>query len=286
MQRLRANPLSVRLRGVNLSGLEYSRGAVTPAVLDEIASWGSNFVRLPFNQEWLLRDPGYLDELARAAGDASARGLYVLFDLHWLAYGQRRGRNPDGSNVATPPLPDEDSPSAWRLLGERFGGQPAVMFDLLNEPHDRHPDDAFPLHGADGSLLPGKVGAAEWHPWARRLAEAVRQVAPETLIFVSGTDWGLEPAPIDIANIVHAAHLYPYPGRSTRAAWERATSVAPVVVAEVGPVDDLAVMEELFDFLDEKGLGWAAWSWRDRPALTDATGITPWGELVRRRLRR
>jgi len=57
-----------------------------------------------------------------------------------------------------------------------------------------------------------------------------------------------------------------------------------VVLAEVGPVDDLAVVEQILDFADERELGWAAWSWRDWPALTDANGPTAWGQLARRRL--
>jgi hypothetical protein len=286
---LRAGDQVVRLRGVNLSGLEYSRGVVTNAVLDEIASWGANFLRLPFNQEWLLGDPGYLDELERAAHDAAVRGLYVLFDLHWLAYGRRRGSNPDGSNVATPPLPDGDSPRAWARMAERFAQHPAVMFDLLNEPHDRLAGDAFPLQAADGSLLGSQVGAAEWHPWVRRLAEEIRRHAPETALFVSGTDWGFQLAPLDLDNIVYASHIYPYPGKRTRADWERALAVAgPVVITELGPLDgdgDLAKMNELLDFLDEKGYGWAAWSWRDWPALHSGNDLTEWGRLVRERLR-
>ena len=99
-------------------------------------------MRVPFNQQWLLDDPSYLDELAAVAGDAAARGLYVLFDLQWLAYGQRRGRQSRRQRtIATPPLPDENSPRAWQRMAQRFAGEPAVMFDLLNEPHDRLPDD-------------------------------------------------------------------------------------------------------------------------------------------------
>jgi endoglucanase len=284
MQRLRVaeNRLSVRLRGVNLSGLEYSRGAISPALLDEVAGWGSNFVRIPFNQRWLLDDPSYLDELDTVAREANSRGLYVLFDLHWLDYGQLRGGTP---NIATPPLPDESSPRAWELMARRFAAHPAVMFDLLNEPHDRLPDDAFPLHAADGSRLESpRVGPAEWLPWARRLAAAVRAHAPDSLIFVSGTDWGRDLHPlVDLDHIVYSAHLYP----RHRGDWRLAQVPGPVVAAEIGPpAGDLAVMEELLDFLDERDLGWAAWSVRDQPALKAGGQLTEWGKLVVRRLGR
>lgn len=286
MQRLRAdgNRLSVRLRGVNLSGLEYSRGAISPALLDEVAGWGANFVRVPFNQRWLLDSAGYLDELAFVADEAAARDLYVLFDLQWLDYGQRRGSDPAGHNIATPPLPDEDSPRAWEKMARRFGSHPAVMFDLLNEPHNRIADDAVPLHAADGTLLTSpRVGPAEWHPWARRLAAAVRAVAPETLLFVSGTDWGRDLAPIDLDNIVYAAHLYPRHDGD----WRLAPVPGPVVATEIGPpTGDLAALDALIDFLDARDLGWAAWSYRDWPALTTGGQLTEWGKLVVRRLGR
>ena len=126
--------------------------------------------------------------------------------------------------------------------------------------------------------------AAEWHPWARRLAAAIRPLAPETPLFVSGTDWGFQLAPVDLENVVYATHVYPHPGKRTREDWQRGfgqlAEQLPVVVTELGPLDDLAVMKELLDFLDERGLGWAAWSWRDQPALTG-----DWGRLIHLTLR-
>jgi len=277
----------IRLRGINRSGLEYSRERLDPRELDEIASWGANFIRVPFNQRWLLDDPSYLDQLAEVAALAAERALHTLFDLHWLDFGQERGTNPDGSNIATPPLPDGDTPSAWSKMAARFGTDPYVMFDLLNEPHDRLPDDQFPLLAADGSELRAPaVGPAEWHPWVRQLAAAIRPRAPDTPLFVSGTDWGFRCTDLDLPGIVHAPHVYPYEGRRTRADWERAFGHlrAPVVVTELGPVtDDLSPIAALFDFLDERGFGWAAWSWRDRPQLVENGQPTAFGRLVRSR---
>jgi hypothetical protein len=281
----------IRLKGINLSGLEYSRASIDPRELDQIASWGANLLRVPFNQRWLLDDPSYLDQLASLAALAAERSLYTLFDLHWLDYGQRRGSNPDGSNIATPPLPDADTPRAWAMMAARFGADPNVMFDLLNEPHDRLPDDPFPLQAADGTLLAAPtVGPAEWHPWVRQIAAAIRPHAPTTTLFVSGTDWAFRCVDLALDNIVHAPHVYPYAGRRTRADWERAFGhlSAPVVVTELGPTgengdDDLSPIAALFDFLDERGYGWAAWSWRDRPLLVDKGQPTAFGRLVRAR---
>jgi aryl-phospho-beta-D-glucosidase BglC (GH1 family) len=285
----------IRLRGVNRSGLEYSRTAPSAEELDQIASWGANFLRVPFNQQWLLSEAAYLDQLTEVAELCLERKLYVLYDLQWLAYGQHRGSDSSGNNIATPPLPDADSPHAWQKMAARFGKHPAVLFDLLNEPHDRLRDDPFPLVAADGRPLHSStVSQAVWHSWVRRLAEAIRPDAPETLLFVSGIDWGFTCAEVDVKNVVYAAHVYPYPGRRLREDWERGFAHLarrqPVVVTELGPLhppDDLDKVAELIDFLDELDLGWAAWSWRDWPQLVEADGQpTPFGELVRSRLGR
>jgi hypothetical protein len=292
---LLAGDRTIRLRGVNLSGLEYSRTPPSAAELDQIASWGANFLRIPFNQEWVLSDKAYLDQLSEVAELCVARRMYVLFDLHWLAYGQGRGSDSSGNNIATPPLPDADSPRAWQKMAARFGEQPAVMFDLLNEPHDRLSDDPFPLMAADGTLLHSfSVTHAVWRGWVQLLSQAIRPLAPETPLFVSGIEWGFSCAEIEMDNLVYAAHVYPYPGRRLRSDWERGFARLarrqPVVVTELGPVhppDDLDQIVELIDFLDELNLGWAAWSWRDWPPLVESDGRpTPFGEVVRRRLAR
>ena len=260
---LRAGDQVVRLRGVNLSGLEYSRGVVTKPVLDEIASWGANFLRCPSTRSGCSEIPATSTSWSappttpRCAASTSCSTCMARLRP---APGQQPRR-----------LQRRYSALARRRLAPCLGADgralhpyPAVMFDLLNEPHDRLAGDAFPLFAADGSLLGSQVGAAEWHPWVRRLAAEIRRHAPETPLFVSGTDWGFQLAPLDLDNVVQASHIYPYPGKRTRADWERALAVAaPVVVTELGPIDgDLGTMRELLDFLDEKGYGWAAWSWR------------------------
>src|SRR5258708_36476686 len=84
------------LRGVNRSGLEYSAprelgfldaAALTRPDIEEItAGWGCNIIRLPFNQDWILRGRAdYSAESYRSALDqvsewGASLGAYTLLD--------------------------------------------------------------------------------------------------------------------------------------------------------------------------------------------------------------
>lgn len=199
------------LRGVNRSGLEYSRAPIPPEEIDVITrDWRANIVRVPFNQDWVLRAEGYLDLLDAAIERAAASGAYTLLDLQWLDTEHPFG--PDRQFV--PSLPNPETAGMWAALARRYGDNPAVLFDLFNEPHDRALDDPYPLYRPDGSMYDAghrRVSMTEWGPWAEHLVDAVRAEAPETLLFVSGTEWGydLRGFPLDREGLVYSTHVYP-----------------------------------------------------------------------------
>ena len=195
----------VRLRGVNRSGLEYAEpvgmsfldGArISAAEIDYIVrDWRANIIRLPFNQDWALhgRDgvtaDAYLDALDQVIYWASRAGAYTLLDLQWLDADVIRGRNRDGSANRVAALPTRDSITVWATLADRYRDEPAVLFDIFNEPHDPLRDDPTGLQAIrdDGTLtwLEGRrVTMAEWQPWARQLVTAIRREHPRGLVFV------------------------------------------------------------------------------------------------------
>ena len=280
----------VRLRGVNRSGLEYSspeapgaleKAGINALELDEIASWGANILRLPFNQEWALAsenyDPaGYLNAIDQVISMAAQRGLYTLLDLQWLDATHPRGTLANGRSNFVPPLPNPASLEVWKQLAARHSSETAVLYDIFNEPHDRLPDDSGPFQrispeGELSALKGRRVRAQEWHPWARRMVHSIRSQNPAALIFVSGLDWGydLSDSPIaDLDAVVYSSHVYP----SKRKSWERAfgklSRTHPVFVAEWGGGDaHVDWGRELVSYLDERSVGWAAWSWSDWPHL-------------------
>jgi aryl-phospho-beta-D-glucosidase BglC (GH1 family) len=258
---------TVRLRGVNRSGLEYahpdalgfaSGAGITPEQIDEItAGWGANIIRLPFSQDRVFEGfdaftgEDYLRDIDRVIQWASERGAYTLLDLQWI-----------GGEI--PPLPNEDSVVMWRMLARRYGGNPDVLYDIFNEPHD--------------------CTMWEWKQVAERLIDAIRGEAPNALVFVSGIDWGydLRGMPLDIPNLVYSTHIYRNKGNRWEESFGRLARTHPVFAGECGGTDDdLEWGRALFDYLDFLGMGFTAWSWSDRPHLISGNQPTKFGQLVR-----
>jgi len=305
------------LRGVNRSGLEYTEPSdagflaaaqfTSDEVREIIVAWRSNIIRLPFNQDWALNGrhghsaEEYLASLDQVISWASALGAYTILDLQWLdaetVYGHTKG--PDHAKVDNhvPPTPNADTLGLWKALAARYRDEPAVLFDLLNEPHDPLGDDFLPIHviGPDGTVLDSNgafVRSEQWVPWAARLVTEVRGIRPNGLILIGGVDWAfdLRGIRVDAPNIVYSAHIYPNRNAAT---WRNAiggSSDVPVFVGEWGGTSaDLAFGQELVEVIGQQGLGWTAWSWVDDPQLVQPPRApnyqpTAFGELVRNEL--
>jgi len=167
---------TVRLLGVNhpsseyacVDGFGYNDGHQDDADAAAIASWDATAVRVPLNEDcWLgingqpnssqgppqpLTAAGYQQAVADYVKALNAHGLYAILDLHWTA---------PGSQVALEqqPMPDADhSPAFWTSVATAFKSNPAVVFDLFNEPYD--PTD--PRSGSDGNAS----DAVTWGCWA------------------------------------------------------------------------------------------------------------------------
>ena len=291
--------------------------------------WGANILRIPFNQDWALNGRGtfsasaYLDAIDQVIDWTSRAGAYTLLDLHWLDADAPRGWNRDGSSNRVPPLPNAASIEVWGLLADRYRSESAVLLDIFNEPHAPIWGDATLLEhidddGAIVGLKSRRVTMAEWQPWARRLVRTIRELHPRSLIFVPGVNWAydLRGMPLTISDrsseifhgLVYSTHVYPWCGRPpgrTRRTWHRTQhsltwrdafgSLArqvPVFIGEWGGgPEHLKWGDALARYARWLGLGWAAWSWSDRPRLVSNAQMqqyeeTEFGGLVRRHLAR
>jgi endoglucanase len=308
---------AVLLRGVNRSGLEYTEpgtaGFLAAAhftadeVREMVGNWKSNVIRLPFNQDWCLHGRGghsaeeYLGSIDQVIAWAAALGAYTILDLQWLdadmVYGHTKGSNGVKEPNHVPPTPNCETILLWATLARRYRDEPAVLFDLLNEPHDPLSDDFLPIHliGSDGGVVDSGgdfVGPAEWVPWASRLVAEVRRIRPNGVILVAGIDWAfdLRNIRVDAPGIVYSAHIYP--NRKPRD-WDKAlgrwNDVALFVGEWGGNEADQAFGRELAGLLRQRGIGWTAWSWADKPHLIVPAPApdyeaTAFGELVRHEL--
>ncbi|SRR6266566_577754 len=290
----------VLLRGINWSGLQYAepneKGFLDGAHLTEavfkkmITEWGANIVRLPFNQDWVLRGRRghsaieYIAAIRQAVAWAAGLRAYTLLDLQYVDADTIFG---PAAHVA--PLPNRETAKAWKVLATEFQREPAVLYDLFNEPHKVEQGDPNTLYGVVEpdtylELHDGQVTMERWHAWARHLIRAIRVIHPNALIFVSGVDYAydLRGMPItkvagdpEVAtNIVYSTHIYPGKTPDWTAAFAALAKVRPVFAGEWGVAEknednkaDVGWAERLTRFLASSGIGWAAWSWTDKPHL-------------------
>ncbi len=314
---LRADTMQpVLLRGVNRSGLEYSEPAsggfldaarITREEVQEIGlNWRCNVIRLPFNQDWALRGrrdhsaAEYLAAIDQVIAWAAALGAYTILDLQWLdaetVYGHTEYNSAKWENHVAP-TPNADSIVLWKTLAFRYRNEPAVLFDVFNEPHDRLEDDFLPIHviGSNGEVLESSgrsVGPEQWTPWAARLVAEVQQIRPNGIVLVGGVDWAfdLRGIRVNAPNVVLSAHIYP--NRKARHWWKAIgqSSEVPVFIGEWGGSEkDLEFGRSLANLMRKKGIGWTAWSWADQPHLVQPPPApnyvpTQFGEFVRNEL--
>jgi len=292
----------VLLRGVNRSGLEWaepndegfcSAAGISRAEIEFIVNgWNCNIIRLPFNQDWAMngrRGHGaeeYLSDIDRVVRWASRVGAYVLLDLQWLDADRPFG----GHRNFVAPLPNLRSVEVWELLASHYHDEPAVLYDLFNEPHDCLPDDPYPLVREDGALYPmthRRVTMAEWQPWALRLIDVIRLANRDAVVFVSGINWGydLRGMPLNRANLVYSTHVYNNKDVNWEDAFGNLATRVPVFAAEWGgQEEDQEWGRSLADYFDQLGMGWTAWSWSNEPFLVAGYVPTQFGEVVRARL--
>ena len=207
------SPRAIRARIVDLIGEAdadrfyeiYRANYVEEKDVAAIKAWGFDHVRLPFHYR-LLYDPetGAFLEDGFALVDTflewcRAHGLYVILDLHAAPGAQNALNISDSDGTArlwTEPVPYQDQTVAlWAEIARRYKDETLVIgYDLINEP-----------------VLPDGVPGSALRALYVRLAEAVRAVDPNHILFVEGnwyaTDFSaLEPAFDD--NMVYAFHKY------------------------------------------------------------------------------
>jgi hypothetical protein len=237
---------------------------VTSGDFTRIKAAGFNHVRLPFLWD-IIEEPGGWDWLRNAVADANAAGLYVLLDMHGAPGGQnawdhsgRTGQNEFFSSPANIAKGVE----TWTAIARAFGSNPGVVgFDILNEPA-------------------GAPDAATLFSVSNQLYQAIRGVAPDTMIFIEDgyKGFGTMPMPAQYGwkNVVYSIHIYNF-GATTpedhAAALSaqmpsllqvRAARNVPLYIGEfsVEPHSTPDAMAAFLKVLNDNGLYWAPWTWK------------------------
>ncbi len=143
-----SNGCQMRLVGVDVDALEWSpngygppsgaNGDMTQSVTAAVNTWKANIVRIPVSQDFWF---GYGNSHGTPTSAAAYRTLvdnvvtaasnlncYVELDLHWSGTGTW------GTAAQQDSMPDNNSIAFWQDAATRYANNPAVMFDLYNEP--------------------------------------------------------------------------------------------------------------------------------------------------------
>ena len=286
------NGRAIRLLGVNRSGTEYAciqgwgifDGPNDATSVIAMAAWHINAVRIPLNEDCWLNingvNPTYAGATYRSAIHAYVnllhqRGLYAVLDLHWNAPATTRA-------TSQQVMPDADhSPAFWTSVASFFKTDPAVLFDLYNEPHD-----VSWSCWLNGCSTPGWNTAG-----MQSLVNAVRSTGATQPIMIGGLAWAndlsgwLANEPSDPAHaLVASFHNYNF-NVCVPSCWDStiatlATQV-PVVTGELGE-DDCAhsYIDRYMSWADAHGISYLGWTWdtwdcSSGPALISDYNGTP-----------
>ncbi|MDQ2800314.1 MAG: glycoside hydrolase family 5 protein [Armatimonadota bacterium] len=241
---------TVRLQGVNIPSLECSNEGdhLLPSVQAALGEWRANVIRLPLAQDrWFGKMEGQKDGGAayRKLVDtviqtASARQSYVLLDLHWSDGGEW------GRHLSQHKMPDANSILFWKHAAARYANNPAVLFDLYNEPRD-----VFWTVWRNGgevreSLDKNAPETAYQTPGMQGLLQTIRATGAKNIVVAGGLDWAYDLSGIaqgfalsdSMGNgVMYGTHIYPWKG-SAHENWDPHVSIIadkyPIFVGEVG----------------------------------------------------
>lgn len=326
-----ASGATIQLRGADVSGLEFTAiqgwsasdpwGGQKPN-WQALKSWKLNAVRIPLNEaSWLglttydwptgsqtagvprNADPGnnYRQTVTDAVNAAVAAGMYVILDLHLNSPDANvpgvSGKVPTSPTAQNVMADADHSVDFWTSVAGTFKGNPAVIFDLFNEPHmdgfvgvsgfrDASAWVALRDGGTATQFVTNSVVVSQNFQTVgmQALLNAVRSTGATNVVMAAGISWAQDTsqwttyAPQDPIKQL-AASWHAYPGTSGSAAtlpgygadnytWATAIHAAgfPVIVGETGDQSangtaTAPFMVNFLPWLDQTGTSVLGWSW-------------------------
>ncbi len=173
-----ATPTPMPYRGINLAGGEF--GSAIPGVLgkdyafattsevDYYMSKGMNTFRMGFKWERMQPaangafDAAYEDGLASIVTYATSKGAHVVVQPHNFARYY-------GNVIGSAQVPNAVFADFWTRMATKYGSNPNVMFNLVNEPHD--------------------ISTTQWVSAANAAIAAIRATGATNTIVVPGASW-------------------------------------------------------------------------------------------------
>lgn len=235
----------VILNGMSSHGLQWYGNFVSEGAIKATADYGANVFRCAMYTEegGYISNPNVKNTLIKAVDAAINEDMYVIIDWHILS---------DGN----PMQHEESAAEFFAEMSERYKDNPAVIYEICNEPN----------------------GNITWDenvkPYAERIIPIIR-ANTNAVILVGSPTWSqdLQEAaknPIDAENIMYTCHFY----AGTHTEWLRqriADCGLPVFVSEWGTsaADGsggvyLEESRKWIDFMNEHGISRVNWSLCDK----------------------
>jgi hypothetical protein len=300
----------VWLQGLSVDSMQWGMGEhILFSIHTAIDDWHANVIRLAVRDDfWFGKGPyqkGNPDSYRKLVDEAvqlcAGKGAYLVLDLH-------RFGAPRAEHVAF-----------WKDAAERYKNNPAVIFELFNEPHGI----SWDVWRNGGNIKSGKINdenpienkeklAGEESVGMQALVNAVRDTGAKNIIAAGGVDWSYDLTGIVNGyalddhggnGIIYVSHIYPW-----KKDWKNKVLVAaakyPVILTEVGAIDkwsDFTFItkaqqyplegwaEDLLGMVQKYKLNWTGFSFHPHagPMIISDWNYTPtpyWGVYVKQAL--
>lgn len=236
---------AVVLHGMSSHGLQWFGNFATENAIRATADYGANLFRCAMytGEGGYASNPAVKNTLINAVDSAIRQDMYVIIDWHILSDGD--------------PLTYADKAEEFFAeMSERYGNNPAVLYEICNEPNG-------------GISWEGNV-----KPYAERIIPVIRSNS-NGIILIGSPTWSQDlheaaKNPINADNIMYTCHFY----AGTHTDWLRqriSDCGLPVFVTEWGTsaADGnggvyLEEAQRWIDFMNERGISWANWSLCDK----------------------
>ncbi len=242
------------LKGVNVPSLEWTNwgdgpsGNILTTVQTMVTGWSCNMIRIPLNQDrWFglggcgATASSYQGVVDNIVNYCNSVGVWVMLDLHWSDTGTWGGGSVCTSGQHD--MPDNNSSLFWTDVATRYANNPAVWFDLYNEPKGI---TSWSLWKNGGT---GMTDGSYSSPGMQALVNTVRATGAKNIIVAGGLDWSfnLTGVPANALSdatgngVVYATHIYPWkwPSPCNQSCWDTAVPASvhdnyAVMVTEFG----------------------------------------------------
>lgn len=236
---------AVVLHGMSSHGLQWFPSYATENAIKATADYGANLFRCAMytGEGGYLSNTAVKDTLINSVDSAIRQDMYVIIDWHILS---------DGNPLSHV----DEAADFFAEMSQRYGDNPAVLYEICNEPNGNVTWD-------------GNV-----KPYAERIIPVIRANS-DGIILVGSPTWSQDlheaaKNPLNGENIMYTCHFY----AGTHTEWLRqriADCGLPVFVTEWGTsaADGnggvyLDEAQKWIDFMSERGISWANWSLCDK----------------------